>query len=112
MADIKKGMADNPKQTIAELEQAIKDIRAEIKQYFGGSGSAEFNQALETTLDSVLSSGYNLFFIGSNVRNGLLGAFGEFGTALLMNYLYLKTGGRLDESIAEVVGQNLGKQDV
>jgi hypothetical protein len=55
-------------------------------------------------LDSVLSSGYNLFFIGSNVRNGLLGAFGEFGTALLMNYLYLKTGGRLDESIAEVVG--------
>jgi hypothetical protein len=63
-------------------------------------------------LDSVLSSGYNLFFIGSNVRNGLLGAFGEFGTALLMNYLYLKTGGYLDESVAEVVGQNLGKQDV
>lgn len=112
MADIKKGMVENPKQTTAELEQAIKDIRAEIKQYFGGSGSVEFNQALETTLDSVLSSGYNLFFIGSNVRNGLLGAFGEFGTALLMNYLYLKTGGRLDESIAEVVGQNLGKQDV
>lgn len=112
LSEIREGMAENPKQTITELEQAINDIRAELKQYFGGSGSTEFNQALETTLDSVLSSGYNLFFIGGNVRNGLLGAFGEFGTALLMNYLYLKTGGRLNESIAEVVGQNLGKQDV
>jgi hypothetical protein len=43
MADIKKGMAENPKQTMAELDQAIRDIRAELKQYFGGSGSAEFN---------------------------------------------------------------------
>lgn len=112
MADIRKGMSENPRQTMAELEQAIQDIRRELKQYFGGSGSNEFNQALEKTLDSVLSSGYNLFFIGSNVKNGLLGAFGEFGTALLMNYLYLKTGGQIDDSIAKVVGQNLGKQDV
>lgn len=112
LADIRKGMAENPKQTVAELEQAINDIRKEIRNYFGGSGSSEFNQALEQTLNSVLSSGYNLFFIGSNVRNGLLGAFGEFGTALLINYLYLKSGHILNDSIAEVVGQNLGKQDV
>jgi hypothetical protein len=43
MADIKKGMAENPTQTKAELDQAIRDIRTELKQYFGGSGSAEFN---------------------------------------------------------------------
>jgi hypothetical protein len=36
-------MAENPTQTKAELDQAIRDIRAELKQYFGGSGSAEFN---------------------------------------------------------------------
>lgn len=112
LAEIRQGIEENPKQGIAELEQAIRDIRNEIKAYFGGSGSKEFNQALDVTLDKVLSEGYGLFFIGSNVKNGLLGAFGEFGTALLMNYLYLKTGHRLDESIANVVGQNLGKQDV
>lgn len=54
---------------------------------------------------------YNIFFVGANYKNGLLGAFGEFGTALLINYLRLQ-GARINTSRAEVIGQELGKQDV
>lgn len=97
-----------------ELNEAVNDIRQSVQEYFGGNaGSEHYRQALEKTLNMVLpKGGYNIFFVGANVENGLIGAFGEFGTSLLIQYLYQLTGGQVDRGIAQVVGQSLGKQDV
>ena len=97
-----------------ELNEAIVDIWNTVYEYFGGNaGTQEYRNALITTLNTVLPRGdYNIFLVGANVENGLLGAFGEFGTALLIQYLYQLTGGQVDKAVAEVVGQSLGKQDV
>jgi hypothetical protein len=50
-----------------------------------------------------------IFFIGEDLKNGLLGAFGEFGTALLINYVYAFTGERLGEREAKIIGYSNGK---
>ena len=97
-----------------ELNEAVQDIRKSVYEYFGGDGGSKpYQDALNITLNTVLpTGGYNIFMVGANVENGLLGAFGEFGTALLIQYLYQLTGGAVDKGVAEVVGQSLGKQDV
>jgi hypothetical protein len=67
------------------------------------------NRALVETLDDVVpypfkpDDYYNIFFVGANWKNGLIGAFGEFGTALLINYLRIK-GARLNVDRAKVIG--------
>jgi hypothetical protein len=55
------------------------------------------------------SEGWNLFFVGANIRAGLLGAFGEFGTALLINYIYNLTGNTVGAKEAEIIGYSNGK---
>jgi hypothetical protein len=91
-----------------ELNEAIKKIREIIKSLCS-DGSTDMNRALVETLDDVVpypfkpDSYYNIFFVGANWKNGLTGAFGEFGTALLINYLRIK-GARLDVSRAKVIG--------
>lgn len=102
----------DPQTWLPKLTDAILAIKKEIESYFSG-GSPEFQRALKQTLDSVLGSeGWNLFFIGANIRAGLLGAFGEFGTALLINYVYNLTGNTVGAKEAEIIGYSNGKQDV
>lgn len=111
-AELRQALQEDGTYAREEMSQAILDIKKNVKEYFGG-GSEEFNRALDITLNHVLpDGGYNIFMIGSNVEAGLIGAFGEFGTALLLQYLYQLTGENLTEPIAQVVGQTLGKQDV
>lgn len=113
-AELKAALQEDGTYVKEEMNQAIIDIKKAVYEYFGGdSGSNEFQEALRLTLDrAVPSNGYQIFLIGANVEAGLIGAFGEFGTALLLEYLYQLTGDHLNESIAEVVGYSLGKQDV
>lgn len=113
-AELKQALQSNNEYVKQELNKAVTDIRQAVYNYFGGGvGSTQYVRALETTLKTVLpEGGYNIFLIGANVENGLIGAFGEFGTALLIQYLYQLTGTQISESVAEVVGQSLGKQDV
>lgn len=108
--------SDNHTTIEKELNEAIKAIRNNIEKLAAG-GSKQMKQALQETLNDVVPSTfnadkyYNIFFVGANYKNGLLGAFGEFGTALLINYLKLQ-GATNITSRAKVIGQELGKQDV
>ena len=112
---------ENPKTkqiVFQELKEAVLAIRNYILNNIGIDASPELKKALKETLDDVLpypfnpSLHYNIFFVGANYRNGLLGAFGEFGTALLLNYLKTLGGASITTERAKVVGQSLGKQDV
>ena len=109
--EIKQGLKDDPVGTSEMLNKAKDDIKEEIDTLFGGA-SPELNEAKEEVLQTVLGDGYNIFFVGANWENGLLGAFGEFGTAVLLRYLYKKTGKNIDNFSAEIIGQQFGKQDI
>ena len=117
-SEIREGWKDGQFRPVieAELTTAIKEIRQNIIS-MGSDGSPQMQQALRQTLDDTLplpfdpEEHYNIFFVGANYRNGLLGAFGEFGTALLINYLKL-VGAGVSEKRAKIMGQDLGKRDV
>lgn len=110
-SEIQEAMKLDPVKTTQELNQALVLIRQEINKLFTGA-SGDLINAKDRVLDQVLSAGTNIFFVGANWQNGLLGAFGEFGTAVLIEYLTLMTGTRLQTPVAEIIGQELGKQDV
>lgn len=110
-SEIKKGLEEDPVKTKEMLDKAKQDIKREIDNLFIGA-SRDLIKAKDQELSKILGNGYNIFFVGSNWENGLIGAFGEFGTAVLLRYLYIKTGKNLDSFTSEIIGQQLGKQDV
>lgn len=110
--EVRELLSQDPEVWEPKIEAALKAIESNIKQYFAG-GSTMFNQALQKTLNDTLGTNKTIiFFIGEDLKNGLLGAFGEFGTALLINYVYAFTGKQYGEREAKIIGYSNGKQDV
>lgn len=95
-----------------QLIKAIEAIETEVLQLAHG-GSSELMAAVKETLNNSVRLDYNIFFVGANYRNGLIGAFGEFGTAVLFNYLRRKYGIYNDSVAEKIIGSELlGKTDV
>lgn len=112
MKELQEMIHLEPSIWIPKFNYVLKEIRNRLEQYFLG-GSQNFQQALKLSLDKVFSNGYQVFLVGQNIEAGLLGAFGEFGTVLLINYLQqIAPNANPDKRTAELVGFSNGKQDV
>lgn len=97
---------------LQQLKHAINDIHNEIYNMTSDS-SPELKAAVKETLVNNVDIDYNIFFVGANYEAGLKGAFGEFGTAVLFNYLRRKYGIYNTTIQEEIIGSKLlGKTDV
>ncbi len=99
-----KAMAKDPEMA-QELQQALERIKHDLIDYLdlGDRSKASYNlkRAAQVTLEEKIPDGLLLFVGGGNWVNNLKGALGEFGTAVLFNYLMLCLG---HEPSAQVVG--------
>ena len=103
-----------------EIDRALNEIKTFIKQSIKyNSCSANFQKAFNTTWNRNISqkgiSGKAHFLKGGDISY-LVGAFGEFQTALIMNYLEICTKGKISSNAAAVIADTLlsrqGKTDV
>lgn len=110
LADIK----DESKK--ADIDRATKKIKDFFYSSAGlnvASGSQDLKDAFQQTWqDNISSIEYGIaFFLKGGTLTYLNGAFGEFQTALLSNYILQRTGAIKDKTLASKISNTIGQTE-
>lgn len=110
LADIK----DESKK--ADIERATKKIKDFFYSPAGlnvASGSQDLKEAFEQTWkDNITDIKYGIaFFLKGGTLTYFNGAFGEFQTALLSNYILQRTGAIKDKTLASKISNTIGQTE-
>lgn len=113
-SQLEKYIKENPNnEKIQNILQKIKEgIESRLNQLVNGASNEMIRAYKETLNEKVpqLVDGKieNFFLKGDNLVNGLLGAFGEFQNALLLNYLSIVLPNLPNSSAAQITGNISG----
>ena len=110
LADIK----DESKK--ADIDRATKKIKDFFYSSAGlnvASGSQDLKEAFKKTWkDNITKVKYGIaFFLKGGTLTYLNGAFGEFQTALLSNYILQRTGAIKDKTLASKISNTIGQTE-
>lgn len=116
-SDLRYTLADiKDKSKKADIDRATKKIKDFFYSSAGlnvASGSQDLKDAFQQTWqDNISSIEYGIaFFLKGGTLTYLNGAFGEFQTALLSNYILQRTGAIKDKTLASKISNTIGQTE-
>lgn len=116
-SDLRYTLADiKDKSKKADIDRATKKIKDFFYSSAGlnvASGSQDLKDAFQQTWqDNISSIEYGIaFFLKGGTLTYFSGAFGEFQTALLSNYILQRTGAIKDKTLASKISNTIGQTE-
>lgn len=116
-SDLRYTLADiKDKSKKADIDRATKKIKDFFYSSAGlnvASGSQDLKEAFKQTWeDNITSIEYGIaFFLKGGTLTYFNGAFGEFQTALLSNYILQRTGAIKDKTLASKISNTIGQTE-
>ena len=116
-SDLRYTLADiKDKSKKADIDRATKKIKDFFYSSAGlnvASGSQDLKEAFELTWkDNITNVEYGIaFFLKGGTLTYFNGAFGEFQTALLSNYILQRTGAIKDKTLASKISNTIGQTE-